>query len=96
MIKGFNWGTVTLRLALEYVDAENALEFGEYAIEYLKRVSTNFRFFLSVEGTGDEMEFITDLQFHMIPNAFIRINNAFGLTSKATDYAPEVGILFHF
>jgi hypothetical protein len=49
-----------------------------------------------VEGSQDEIEFITDLQFHIFPNAFIRLNNALGVTSKATDYAPEFGILFHF
>ena len=96
VIKGFNWGTMTFRLAAEYVAEEDALEFGEFAIEYLKRVSKNFRFFLAIEGSGDEIEFITDLQFHIIQNAFVRINNAFGITSKATDYAPEVGILFYF
>ena len=85
-----------LRLAAEYDGSENVMEFGEYAVEYLKRVSKMFRFFLAVEGSGDEVEFITDFQFHLLPNAFIRINNAFGITSKATDYAPEVGILFHF
>ena len=49
-----------------------------------------------VEGTQDEVELITDLQFHVSPHAFIRINNAFGVTSKATDYAPELGVSFHF
>jgi hypothetical protein len=96
LIKGFNWGTMTLRLAAEYVTGENKFELGEYAIEYLKRVSKLFRVYLGVEGTQDEVEFITDLQFHILPYAFIRVNNAFGVTSKATDYAPEVGILFHF
>ncbi len=96
LIKGFNWGTMTLRVATEYDAGENKAELGEYAIEYLKRVSKLFRFYLGLEGSQDEVEFITDLQFHLFTNAFIRINNAFGVTSKATDYAPEVGILFHF
>jgi len=96
LTKGFNWGTMTLRLAAEYVTGENKFELGEYAVEYLKRVSKLFRFYVGIEGTQDEVEFITDFQFHVCPHAFIRINNAFGVTSKATDYAPEVGILFHF
>ncbi|MFC2083559.1 hypothetical protein ACFLS9_00735 [Bacteroidota bacterium] len=94
--KGFNWGTLTLRIAAEYDAGEKKYESGEYAIEYLKRVSKLFRFYVGVEGSQDELEFITDLQFHILSCAFIRINNALGLTSKATDYAPEVGILFHF
>lgn len=96
LIKGFNWGTMTLRLAAEYDAGESKAELGEYAVEYLKRVSELFRFFIGVEGFQDEVEFITDLQFHVLPKGFIRINNAFGVTSKATDYAPEVGVVFYF
>ena len=96
LIKGFHWGTMTLRIATEYSAEEKKVELGEYAIEYLKRVSKLFRFYVGVEGSQDEVELITDLQFHVMKNAFIRVNNAFGATSKATDYAPEVGILFHF
>jgi hypothetical protein len=96
LIKGFKWGTMTLRLATEYDAGENKVELGEYAIEYLKRISKLFRFYIGIEGSQDEVELITDLQFHIFPNAFIRVNNALGVTSKTTDYAPEVGILFHF
>ena len=96
VMKGFHWGTMTLRLAAEYNGAEEKVEAGEFALEYLKQVSKLFRFFVGVEGTQDEVELITDLQFHLLENAFLRINNAFGVTSKATDYAPEFGILFHF
>ena len=92
--KGFQWGTVTLRLAAEIT--KDKVEPGEYALEYLKRVSKLFRFYVGVEGSEDEVEFITDAQFHITPRAFIRINNAFGITSKATDYAPEVGVVILF
>jgi hypothetical protein len=27
---------------------------------------------------------------------FLKVNNAFGVTSKATDWAPEIGIVFAF
>lgn len=96
LIKGFNWGTMTVRAAVEYSKEENKIELGEYAIEYLKRISELFRFYIGIEGTQDEVELITDLQLHFSSYAFLRINNALGVTSKATDYAPEVGILFHF
>jgi len=96
LMKGFRWGTMALRVAVEYSAGENKGELGEYALEYLKRLSKWFRFYLGVEGSQDEVELITDLQFHVSQNAFIRINNALGLTSKATDYAPELGVLFHF
>lgn len=94
--KGFGLGTFTLRTAVEYSTEESKIEAGEYAVEYLKRVSDLFRFYVGVEGSQDEVELIADLQFHVVRNAFIRVNNAFGVTSKATDYAPEFGVLFHF
>ena len=94
LVKGFTWGTMTVRLAMEYNTAEKVFEAGEFAVEYLKRVSSFFRFYVGVEGSQDEVEFITDLQFHLNRHIFIRVNNAFGVTSKATDYAPEVGVLF--
>jgi hypothetical protein len=96
LIKGFNFGTLTLRLAVDYSVAESKADLGEYAFEYLKRVSELFRFYIGVEGSQDEASLILDFQFHILPTAFIRINNGFGITSKATDYAPEMGILFHF
>lgn len=96
LVKGFSWGTVTFRLAGEYNAAEEVFETGEYALEYLKRVSPFFRFYIGFEGTQDEAEFITDLQFHFNENMFLRVNNSFGVTSKATDYAPEIGFLFKF
>jgi hypothetical protein len=95
LTKGFDWGTMTFRVAGEYSAEESKAELGEYAVEYLKRLSRFFRFYVGVEGSQDEVELITDLQFHLFKNGFIRINNAFGVTSKATDYAPEVGILFY-
>ena len=95
LIKGFDWGTMTVRGAIEYSAAEDKFEIGEYAVEYLKKVSKSFSFYIGVEGTQDELEFITDLQFHLKPWMFVRINNSFGITSKTTDYSPELGVVFY-
>lgn len=54
LIKGFRWGTVAARVAVEH--AGEGLELGELAVEYLKRVSSSWRLFASVEGTQDEWE----------------------------------------
>jgi len=40
LIRGFKWGTLTARAALEHSRAENKIEPGEWAVEYLKRVSS--------------------------------------------------------
>lgn len=46
VIKGFSWGTITIRLALDYDTGEKQVEPGEYALEYLKEFRTVFDFLL--------------------------------------------------
>lgn len=96
VVRGFSFGTLTARAAMEYDGAENKVELGEAAIEYLKRLNSSFRFFAGVEGVQDEIEGIFELQWFLRPNVFLKFNQAFGLTSKATDYAPEFGLMFSF
>jgi len=95
--RGFSWGTVTTRAALEYIQEEGGkIQAGEYAIEYLKRLSPKWRVYAGVEGTQDEVELLTEIQWHMSDRVYWRFNNGFGLTKKATDWAPDVGIVFSF
>lgn len=94
--RGFGWGTVTLRVAGVYSKEAGTFDLGEYAVEYLKRVSPAWRIYLGVEGTQDEMTLITEAQWHISRSVFLRLNNGFGLSSKATDWAPEVGLVFSF
>ncbi len=94
LIKGFNWGTVTMRVAVEYDAGEKVFDLGEYAFEYLKKASERFRFFVMFEGTQDEASLTSEIQWHISRNVFLKANNGFGITSKATDFAPEVGIMF--
>lgn len=95
LVKGFGWGTLTARVAVEYSEASSShFDLGEYAVEYLKRLSPRFRVYVGLEGTQDELSLITELQWHLGRNVFVRLNNGLGLTSKATDWSPEVGILF--
>ena len=95
LVKGFGWGTLTARVAVEYSEASSShFDLGEYAVEYLKRLSPRFRVYVGLEGTQDELSLITELQWHLGRNAFVRLNNGLGLTTKATDWTPEVGIVF--
>ncbi len=96
LVRGFAWGTTTFRLALEYDGAEKKIGSGEYAFEYLRRVTSGLRLFGAVEGSEDEVELITEAQVFLRRNIILKLNNAFGITSKATDWAPEVGVLFSF
>jgi hypothetical protein len=95
--KGFSWGTLMLKASGEYTEADGGtVDFGEYGIEYVKKLSDRWRLVLSVDGTGDEVEAIGEMQWRMSPLITIKLNNGFGLTPKATDWAPEIGILFYF
>jgi hypothetical protein len=96
MIKGFSFGTLTLRASIEYTGEEGKAELGEYAIEYLRRLSPRWRVYAGIEGVQDEVELITEAQLWLREGVYLKLNNAFGVTSKATDWAPEVGILFSF
>ena len=93
-VRGFSWGTTTIRAAMEYDAADANLALGEVAIEYLRRVNSRLRIYAGIEGTQDEIEGIAELQVFLRPNLVLKLNNAFGLTSKATDWAPEFGLLF--
>ncbi len=94
--KGFAWGTMTFRTAIEYSMEESKLELGEYAFEYLKRLSPAWLVYTGIEGSEDEVELIAMLQWNITDSIALRLNNAFGVTSKATDWAPEVGVMFSF
>ena len=96
LVRGFSWGTMTLRVAAEYPLEDPKLILGEYAVEYVKRLSPAWRIYWGVEGTEDEVELITEAQWQITDFAFLKLNNAFGITSKATDWAPEIGIMFSF
>jgi hypothetical protein len=93
LVRGFQWGTATIRAAVEYDGEENKAALGEYAIEYLRKISDGLRLFAAVEGSEDEVELITEGQIWFSPRIVLKLNSAFGVTSKAADWAPEVGLM---
>lgn len=95
--RGYRWGTMTFRAAGEYVRDERKFEAGEYAIEYLRRLSPSWKIYAGIEGNQiDEITLITEAQWSLGPRAVLKVNNGWGLTPNATDFAPEAGILFSF
>lgn len=95
--RGFGWGTATFRVDGEYSGEEGKFDAGEYAIEYLRRLSPAWRIFGSLEGNQlDEVALITELQWHFHRRAFLKVNNGWGLTTNATDFAPEAGVMISF
>jgi hypothetical protein len=95
LTKGYRWGTMTFRASAEYTDGQ--LDAGEYAIEYMRRLSPRWRVITAFEGTQvDEVSLLSEIQWHFGRHAYLKVNNGWGLTPNATDFAPEVGILFTF
>lgn len=93
-IRGLSWGTITGRIAVANVGG--TFEPGEYALEYLRRVSPRLRVYAGVEGSEDEVEVIGEAQVFLRPNVVLKLNNAFGVTPKAPGWAPEIGLAFFF
>ena len=96
VIKGHPWGTLTGRLALAYDGEDSNFDLGEYAVEYLKRVSPVWRFVGALEGESDEVQAILEAQARLGRHVLLKLNSGFGITAKTPDLAPEVGVLFSF
>jgi hypothetical protein len=96
LTKGYSFGTLALKMSMAYDSGERKMELGEYAIDYLKRLSQNWRVVLSLEGEQDEVSLIGELQYTLGRNAILKLNSGFGLTKKAPDFAPEIGVMFRF
>jgi hypothetical protein len=93
--RGFLWGTLTARASVLYEGASDTkLAFGEYGVEYLKRLSRSWRVFAAVQGAEDEVTLITEAQWHLTRHVFLRFNQELGLTRNATDWEPQLGVLF--
>jgi hypothetical protein len=95
-IKGLSWGTISGRISLKYDKVDGQVEAGEFAFEYLKRVSPKWRVVGALEGEDDEVSLIGEAQWHLNPHAVFKFNCGFGITEKAPDIAPEIGILLSF
>ncbi len=80
VIRGFSFGTLIARAAVEYTSDAGTMELGEMAVEYLKRLSRSWRIYLGVEGVQDEIELIIETQWHLSDRIFVKLNNAFGVT----------------
>lgn len=96
--RGFQFGTLSARVAAEYVKAsETPWDLGEWAFEYLRGVNPDWRVYAGLEGQGaDELSAIGEIQRRLGTHATLKVGTGIGITSNATDFAPEVGILFSF
>ena len=97
LVRGFTWGTILARASVEFEGGSSSqFDSGEYAVEFVKRLDRRFLVYAGLEGTQDEVSAIGELQWHVTPQVVVKAGSGFGLTSKATGFAPEIGILFSF
>jgi hypothetical protein len=100
VIKGFGFGTLTGRINLEWTHEERKLDLGELSVEYLRRISNSLVVFLDFEGgeTGalDEWETVQGIHLDLTRSISLRFDNSIGLSSKASDWVPQVGVMFSF
>ena len=94
LARSTSFGTVIVRGGVALVDG--TAELGEYAAEYVRGVSDRLRVYAGVEGSQDEVTLITEAQIFFTPDIKLKLNSAFGLTTKAPGWAPEVGVMFAF
>lgn len=94
LARSSSWGTTILRGGVAWADG--TAELGEYALEYVRGVSERLRLYTGVEGSEDEVTLITEAQVFLTPAIRLKLNSAFGLTTKAPGWAPEVGVMFVF
>jgi len=97
MTRGRTNGTWTFRTGIEWDGEDKKFEVGEYAFEYLRRLSPTWRIFSMIEGNQlDEIEFVNEVQWHFHPRAYLKVGTGIGLTPNATDFAPELGVMIRF
>lgn len=94
--KGFPFGTLMAKAGLAWDADGHDLEFGEYGVEYVKRASRAWRLVAALEGESDELSAIGEAQYTLTRHAVLKLNTGIGLTQKAPDLAPEVGLMFSF
>lgn len=97
LTKGYSFGTLAARGAISYSSGDRRFDFAEWGIDYVKRLDSKWRIALSLEGhQSDEVSVIGELQYALARNALLKLNLGIGITEKAANVAPEIGILLRF
>ena len=95
-VKGYSWGTLTPRISIAYDRAEDEVKIGEYALEYLDKVSDSFRWVATLEGEESDVSMIFETQWRLNNTSFWKIGSGFGVTGDAEDFSPEIGLMMSF
>lgn len=95
--KGFSFGTLELRLSGLYDSGEGGFALGEFELDYVKRISPRWRVHLSFETEDvDEQSLVGEVQCRLGDHVKLKVGTGYGITKKATDIAPEIGLMWSF
>jgi hypothetical protein len=98
--KGFGFGSLTGRVNAEYNHAEKHFDLGEVAVGYQRGLTAKWRLYLGIEGgeggSMDEWELLPALRWAPLPGLQLRLESSIGISSKAPDWSPQVGVVFAF
>jgi hypothetical protein len=89
---------MTYRAGVLYDFRSNSqIDWGEVAVEYLKRVSPTISVYAGlIIDQGDEGSLVGELQWHLSPNVILKLNSGVAVMSHGIDWEPEIGVLFLF
>ena len=94
----YGWGALTLRTTIEYNRGDTHWDLGESSLEFLRPVSRTWRLFAAVEGgeggAPDDWTLVTAASWRIGNGVFLKFGNSVGIFSKATDWEPQVGVLW--
>ena len=106
VVKGFgSGGTVVARVSGEYdLSSGSPLDWGEYALEYHKRIVPTVNVVLAyVSFGGDEASFGGELQWSPTERVTLKaghriavVSHLLSATSNSTDFAPSASLLVRF
>jgi hypothetical protein len=97
-IRGYRWGTLTLRSSMEFdLSSASVGDWGEVTLEYLKWLSPA----LSVDAAlellqGDEGSVRAELQWRPAPRVIVKLGGAQALTASGLDWSAQAGVLVTF
>ena len=97
-VRQYRWGTMTFRTTIEYNRGDSHWDLGETSLEYLRRLSPAWRLLLGIEGgeggAPDDYGFIAAAHWRVARGLDLKLFNAVGLMSKATDWETQLGVMW--
>jgi hypothetical protein len=96
LTKTYTFGTMALRGGIDYDREDRKFKVGEYGLDYMTRLSPQWRIVLALEGQEQELSMIGELQWAVARDVLVKFNCGVGLSKNDRQVAPEVGIMFRF